>query len=258
MLARRALLKASLGVCGCAACGAEVSTFVGPARADQPAHIQGPGYDLRFIGAQRDTVMNGKLAAALDLRMLATTPHLYGIGPIEQLRGEVTIIDSRPSLSRVGPDGTVQVTESFKTGAPFLVWAEVPAWRTAPVPPDVRAFTDLEAFVPRAAAAAGLDPQRPFPFLVSGREDLIDFHILNRIGNEPHNAEIHKKIQVSFELKRTDAIIVGFHSFSHHGIFTPMDSAIHMHFQTLYNSASGHIQTLEIGSGAMLSLPQRA
>ncbi|HKF09092.1 MAG TPA: acetolactate decarboxylase [Xanthobacteraceae bacterium] len=202
--------------------------------------------------------MNGKLAAALDLRMLATTPHLYGIGPIEQLRGEVTIIDSRPSLSRVGPDGTVQVTESFKTGAPFLVWAEVPAWRTAPVPPDVRAFTDLEAFVPRAAAAAGLDPQRPFPFLVSGREDLIDFHILNRIGNEPHNAEIHKKIQVSFELKRTDAIIVGFHSFSHRGIFTPMDSAIHMHFQTLYNSASGHIQTLEIGSGAMLSLPQRA
>jgi len=202
--------------------------------------------------------MNGMLAAALDLRTLAATPHLYAIGPIEELRGEVTIIDSRPSLSRVAPDGAVRVTESFETGAPFLVWAEVPAWRPVPVPPEVRSFADLEAFVPRAAAAAGLDPQRPLPFLVRGREDLIDFHILNRIGNNPHNAEIHKKIQVTFELTRADAIIVGFHSVFHRGVFTPADSAIHLHFQTLDNSASGHIQTLEIGRGAVLSLPQGA
>ena len=36
---------------------------------------------------------NGRLAAKLDLRALAGQPDIYGIGPIEQLRGEVTIIN---------------------------------------------------------------------------------------------------------------------------------------------------------------------
>ena len=62
--------------------------------------------------------MNGKLAAALDLKTLAGRTHLYGLGPIEQLRGE----------ARVAPDGTVNVTDSFDAGVPFFVWAEVPHW----------------------------------------------------------------------------------------------------------------------------------
>jgi len=37
-----------------------------------------------------------------------------------------------------------------------------------------------------------------------------------------------------------------------------MDSTIHMHFQTPDNKFSGHIQALEIGRDAMLSVPQRA
>jgi hypothetical protein len=48
--------------------------------------------------------MNGKLAAALDLTTLADRPHLYGVGPIEELRGEVTIAISRPALEGASPD----------------------------------------------------------------------------------------------------------------------------------------------------------
>jgi acetolactate decarboxylase len=256
MVSRRSVLKAGLGLCGCAACGAFDDLASPPGRADTPTRIQGPGYDLRFIGAQRETVMHGKLAAALDLRILAKTPHLYAIGPIEQLRGEVTIADSRPSLAWVGPDGAVRVTESFEAGAPFLVWAEVPAWQALPIPPEVRSFPDLEAFVPRAAASAGLDPHNPLSFLICGRQELIEFHILNRTGDAPHGMEMHKKIQAVFELTQTEAIIVGFHSAAHRGIFTPMDSAMHIHFQTADNSKSGHIQKLELGKDLSLAFPR--
>jgi acetolactate decarboxylase len=255
---RRAVLKASLGICSCAICATD--PLVGrakPACAAEPTSIKGPGYELHFIGAQRDTMVRGKTASIIDLRALAATPHLYAVGPIEQLRGEITVIDSQPSLARVGSNGAVQVAQSFETGAPFLVWAEVPAWRTVPIPPEVRSFRDLEAFVSRAAAAADLPAQGPFPFLVRGQQELIDFHILNRIGDEPYNPERQKQITVPFELGRTEATIVGFHSESHQGVFTAMDATIHIHFQTLDNRTSGHIQTLEIGSGAMLSLPQR-
>jgi acetolactate decarboxylase len=195
--------------------------------------VSGGGYELWFIGAQRETIMNGKLAAALDLKTLADRPHLYGLGPIEELRGEVTIADSRPALARVAPDGTVEVTRSFDAGVPFFVWAEVPRWIERPIPSKVRSFEDLERFVPQAAKAAGLDAEKPLPFLVSAREDLIEYHILNRIGDAPHNMEEHKKIQIKFELATVEATIVGFHSTKHRGVFTPGDSNIHIHFQTL-------------------------
>jgi acetolactate decarboxylase len=252
---RRDLLKTSLTVCGCAICGElGIGASGSAAAADGPTAIRGAGYDLWFVGAQRETIMNGKLAAAFDLKTLAERPHLYGVGPIEQLRGEVTIADSRPALARVGPDGAVEVTQSFDAGAPFLVWAEVPRWVERPIRAEIRSYEDLERFVPQAAAAAGLDADQPLPFLVAGREDLIEFHILNRIGDTPHNMDTHKKIQVRFELERVEATIVGFHSTRHRGVFTPGDSNIHIHFQTPDNRQSGHIQRLEIGDGARLSL----
>jgi acetolactate decarboxylase len=258
MISRRGVLRAGFGLCACAACQTiALSSSARTTGAEQPTRVQGSGYELYYVGAQRDTVMNGRPTAAIDLRSLAKRPNLYGIGPIEELRGEVTIIDSRPSLARMRSDGNVQVTENYDTGAPFLVWAEVPAWRTIPIPTGVRSFTDIETFVPRAAATLGLAPQLPLPFLIHGREQLVEFHILNRIGNQPHNAEQHKKIQIRFELKLAEVIIVGFHSTSHHGVFTAMDSSIHMHFQTPNNIMSGHIQMLELGSNTSLSLPLR-
>jgi acetolactate decarboxylase len=256
MLSRRQFLGVSLAACGCATCGGlGTSAFAHSAVADGLTAVEGAGYDLWFIGSQRETIMNGRLAAALDLKTLADRPHLYGIGPIEQLRGEVTIAASRPALARVASDGTVKVTQGFDAGVPFFVWAEVPLWRQTPIPAEVRSFEDLERFVPKAAATAGVDADKPFPFLVSGREELIEFHIVNRIGDEPHNMEMHKKIQVAFDLEKAEATIVGFHSTKHRGIFTPGDSNIHIHFQTPDNTKSGHIQKLQLGKGAILNLP---
>ena len=75
MVRRRDLLRASLSVCGCATCGAlGLGVSGGSARADGPTAISGKGYKLWFIGAQRETIMNGKLAAALDLNTLAGPP----------------------------------------------------------------------------------------------------------------------------------------------------------------------------------------
>jgi hypothetical protein len=37
-----------------------------------------------------------------------------------------------------------------------------------PMPADIRSFEDLERFVPQAAGGAGLDPEKPLPFLATG------------------------------------------------------------------------------------------
>ncbi len=83
-------------MCTCTVCASLDFDFGGRwVRAGQQTDFRGRGYDFHFIGAQRDTVMNGELAAVLDLRPLAKTPHLYGIGPIEQLRGDVRRANQR-------------------------------------------------------------------------------------------------------------------------------------------------------------------
>jgi hypothetical protein len=113
MLTRRHLLHTSLFT-GCAVCAALATSRPSTAEVVAPSKISGPGYDLSFLGSQRQTIMTGDRAAHLDLRTLKGRPHLYGIGPIEGLTGEVTIADSRPSLARVGADGLVHVTESYE------------------------------------------------------------------------------------------------------------------------------------------------
>src|SRR5438105_2840787 len=114
MLSRRGLLHHGFASC-CAACAALAVSSRYPAIAIDTLHneIDGSGYKLWFIGGMRDAIMNGRREAALDLRTLKNQSHLYGIGPIEGLSGEVTIADSRPSLARVGADNTVHVTQDF-------------------------------------------------------------------------------------------------------------------------------------------------
>jgi hypothetical protein len=89
---RRSILKAGLGVCTCTACGAALLDHIATtARADATTRVQGPGYDLRFIGAQRETVMNGKLAAAPDPPPLKRSDLRYVFDIKEDCNGKEAI-----------------------------------------------------------------------------------------------------------------------------------------------------------------------
>jgi alpha-acetolactate decarboxylase len=256
MLTRRQLFHAGL-VTGCAACAALATNRLfaaGAMEAPAPSKIEGPGYSLSYLGSQRQTIMTGDRAAHLDLLTLKGRPHLYGIGPIQGLTGEVTIADSRPSLARVGDDHLVHVTESYEAGVPFFVWAEVSTWQTQELPEDVTTYPELEKFVGEAGVKAGLS--QAFPFVMTGRPELIDFHIVNAAHDTAPGMEAHKKIQIPFELHSQDATFVGFWSNQHQGIFTPMGTNMHAHFQTLDNKISGHVQGLKLAQGMRLGLPK--
>jgi acetolactate decarboxylase len=257
MLTRRDLLHTGIAS-GCAVCAALAGASMSHVRAADaaaPTEIDGRGYRLWFIGGLHETVMMGKRDALLDLRTLKDHPHVYGIGPLEGLAGEVTIADGRPAVARVGADRLVHVTQTYEAGVPFFVWATVSAWQTAAVPSDVRTYADLEAFAGDAGKKAGLN--QAFPFVVIGRPELIDFHIVDAKPDTPPGMASHAKIQIPFTVHRQEATLVGFWSNQHQGIFTPMGSSMHVHFQTTDNKVSGHVQGLDIGqSGMTLSLPK--
>jgi len=255
MLTRRQFVHSG-AVSGCAACAALATNQLYAASSTDaalPTQIDTSGYVLSFVGSQRQTILTGDRTAHLDLRTLKDRPHLYGIGPIQGLSGEVTIADSRPSLSHVGADHLIHVSESYDAGVPFFVWAEVPAWQTRGVPEEVRSYDELEKFVGEAGATAGLT--QAFPFVMRGRPELINFHIVNATSDTPAGLEAHKKIQIPFELHGEDVALVGFWSGQHQGIFTPMGTNMHVHFQTPSNDVSGHVQGLKLAQGMTLGLP---
>src|SRR5262245_47381465 len=86
----------------------------------------GPG--VRWAGAQRD-VLGGDISGHVDLVELAALADLYGLGPLEGVRGEVTIVRGVPSIARID-QGRVVTTDTWNVRACFLVWAQVPAWQT--------------------------------------------------------------------------------------------------------------------------------
>lgn len=251
------LTRRNFVLSNCAACAALANLGIvdaiaagGPSTEDIP----GPGYVIHFINHMRDVIMSGKRDAVLDLRTLNKKSHLYGLGPIEGLTGEVTIIDGKPALSRIGADHLPHVTESYDVGVPFFVWAEVDSWRTITIPSTVTSSEELEKFIGETASKFSLD--KAFPFLVTGKLKLVNYHVVNAKPDTPAGMEAHKQIQVPFDLKQSTVTLVGFWSNQHRGVFTPMDSNMHVHFQSADNIASGHVQHLELsGNENTLHLP---
>jgi hypothetical protein len=67
------------------------------------------GSGVRWTGAQRE-VLDGDLRGHGELETLSTAAHLYALGPLEGLRGEVSIFDSVPSIARIEKDCVVTTT----------------------------------------------------------------------------------------------------------------------------------------------------
>src|SRR5512147_254988 len=86
---------------------------------------------VEYVGAQKTIFSTGKAESVVSLEDLAGRKGLYAMGPVDGLDGEITIFDSKPSITKVrGKDYVVDNT--FRHGAFFLVWAEQSKWQDVP------------------------------------------------------------------------------------------------------------------------------
>ena len=189
------------------------------------------------------------------------------MGPIDGLDGEITIIDSKPSITEVrGNDYTLDQT--FKHGAFFLVWTEQKDWIDVPLPATVKGYADLQKFVQEKAQAAGIDVTKPFPFLLSGTPVEIKWHInVDRTEGKPITNELFVRSKEPYVTKAEPVDIIGFYSERHSGVFlspyapaikdgSGMKNAIHIHHVSRTSKASGHIDDITFGEGMVLRLPK--
>jgi acetolactate decarboxylase len=212
-----------------------------------------PGPGVRWHGAQRD-VLKGDLRGRVALDALASTSHLYALGPLEGVRGEVTILDSVPSIARIERDAVVTAA-SWDVRACFLVWAQVPAWDERATDAPVEDLLGLEGAVLDLADASGFDLARPLPFRVRGTVTEATLHVLDKRDALPHDQAQHERAKVRRTLRERPVELVGFHSRSHRGIFTPGDANVHVHLRTADGRISGHLESIRLAPDARVGVP---
>jgi hypothetical protein len=213
-----------------------------------------PGTMVKWIGAQRD-VLQGDISGHLALTSLSGLPHLYAVGPVERLRGEISIFDSIPSISRI-TDGALHIDTDWKVKACFLVYAQVNAWRRVTIPTAIADEATLETSIVQIATELSIDVSQPFPFLINATPKAATFHVLDKRDGLRHNAELHEQAKVRFVLQSEPVEIIGFYSNRHRGIFTPGDANVHMHIKSVDGRMSGHLEAIQLERGATLGVPR--
>lgn len=209
--------------------------------------------EVHVVGAMQNVMWKGQLGGVISLDTLLPRKGLYGLGPVSYLRGEILINNGQAYRAEVIPDSSMVVEKTFKTSAPFFVYANVEKWREIALPLNVKNIGDLEGFIDRISQGN----KRPFAFKLVGTISSGLIHVQNLPpGSQVSSPKEAHQGQVDFNLKKVQVEIIGFFSTEHQGIFTHHDSYLHMHLITKNEGQMGHLDKVEFEK-MVLSLPTR-
>ncbi|QHI35633.1 hypothetical protein IMCC3317_09790 [Kordia antarctica] len=211
--------------------------------------------EVKHSGALR-TIMSGNIESVINLDSLSNKKHLYALGAVENLKGEIQIFDSEPSNSFVS-DSSLQINDSYNLKASLLVYAEVEEWDSFQIE-NSKTKNDLEEQIFEIAKNSGINTDKPFPFLIEGNVASLDWHVINwKDGDKIHNHKKHKEAGLNGTLKNKDVEIIGFYSTKHKAVFTHHTTNMHMHFKTADNAVAGHVDDVSLNNRITLKLPKQ-
>ncbi|MBC5991331.1 acetolactate decarboxylase [Pontibacter cellulosilyticus] len=208
---------------------------------------------VEVSGAMRNVMWKGELHGTIALDTIANKEHLYGLGPVENLAGELLIMDGKIFKSTVVSDATMKVDEVQQAKAPFFVYGNVPAWQEQALPDSIQSIKQLETYLDQVSK----NSQRPFAFRLKGEVENATIHVLNLPAGTQVSSpdEAHQGLQ-NYNLVNEQVEIVGFFSTEHKAVFTHHDTYLHMHLVTADETQMGHLDKVKLKSRAVkLYLP---
>jgi hypothetical protein len=214
--------------------------------------------EVETWGTLREALHDGADQARVAVAS-AARPHVYAVGTLEHLRGEITIDDGDTWISEGHADRAVTTRVPDGAQATLLFAADVSEWQALTALHDVPA-AELDAWIASRARAAGLDTSRPFPFVVEGGLRDLKMHVI--AGECPIRARASGQPMTSppyeLELDATDGRLVGIYAEASTGIICLMGSRTHVHALLERDGGlTGHVETVGLAAGARLELPRR-
>ncbi|MFK8101026.1 MAG: acetolactate decarboxylase [Saprospiraceae bacterium] len=212
-------------------------------------------FQVAYQGALKNMMHKGDLSAQAKLADFKDKEHLYAIGALENLKGEIQIFDGKAFNTMVS-DTVLSYDQSFDKKAALLVYASVSRWKTINLPEEIMSYQQLENYLPQVAKENQINTNQPFPFLIEGTAPSFDWHVINwKEGDTEHSHEKHIRSGLYGTIQNRAVQFLGFYSDSHHAIFTHHTTNMHIHVKTLDNKIAGHADDLTLGKGMILKLP---
>jgi len=206
-------------------------------------------------GALKNFMMKGDISSKVGLSEFKGKTNFYALGAVENLKGEIQIFNSEPFITSVEKN-KLKIDRTLNKNASLLVYASVEKWKSITVPKYISSYEQLEEYIEKTAAENGIDIEQPFPFLLEGLMDSIDWHVINwKDGDTIHTHQKHKTSGLYGTLEDKEVEMLGFYSKSHHAIFTHHTTNMHIHVKTIDDDLAGHVDGLYLGSGITLKLP---
>ena len=218
---------------------------------------------VRWFGSLRAIMHEGHTQSAVKLADVVPGPHVWGLGALEGLHGEVTLLDDAAWLARPKVDGGAEVKQAeldgvdAAQGAALLVVANVDAWSEVAVRSEL-AWSQIDSFVETQLATHGRALDAPVAVRIEGPVSALKWHVVDGSKLAPGAGHAdHARTAVSGIVDRVDARLVGFFSTSHQGVFTHAGSRTHFHVLIESKRLSGHVDSMTVQPGARLLIAAR-
>lgn len=197
---------------------------------------------VKVVGAMKNVMRKGQLFGTIALDTIANKKHLYGLGPVEFLTGELLIVDGKSYQSTVLSAKTMRVEENFSVKAPFFVYANVNSWQEQTLPDSVKSLVELEHYLEKLTE----NITQPFTFRLIGHIKTANIHIVNLpAGTKVSSPDDAHQGQTNYQIADKEVEIIGFFSKQHQAIFTHHDIFIHTHLITKDKSMMGHLEEVD-------------
>lgn len=205
------------------------------------------------VGALFNMMHKGDTSAKIGLQSVVNRSHLYALGAIEKLKGEILVWDALVLLS-ANDNGVVRISNDPDVQATLLVYAYVQNWKKLT---ELSAFSDAatrEAKIAALAKEHGLSVDEPFPFLLRGTAERLSWHVIDWKEGMEHSHHNHITSGPHGTKEKVDIDILGFYSTKHTAIWTHHSSNVHMHMKTVDGTLAGHVDELKIQTMSLWQL----
>ena len=218
---------------------------------------------LEAYGSMHETIGQQQHQGRIGLADLLENPDLCGVGALERLRGEISIVDGTLVVTAVDSDGKLKSfnDQARSLQATLFVGGSVKKWQVVPLGEAVGP-NDFDKLIGEQATALGIDPSRPFLFLIEGKFTVVRLHVINgacplhaRLRNKPIE-EGQKPFEREFE--RVSGKLVGVFARDAVGKLTHPATSVHAHlvFEDQDGQVlTGHLERVGVARDATLRLP---
>jgi len=199
---------------------------------------------IEVVGQMRDVMWKGDLAGKVSTDSL-NRPNVYGLGPIEYLKGEVLLFEGQTFISKVIDSVTHQVNQVESTKAPFFVYSNESELNSISVSPLELSLKSTEELID----SLYFDYGKPLLIRIDGVFKEITVHSVNLPeGSSVSSPDQAHKGLTQYSYKYLSGSMVGFFSRKHKAIFTHHDSFLHAHFISDDRNVMGHVDSVLFNS----------